>query len=123
FAAKVGLSALDSYGRVIETPRRAAQELIRRLRRELETRFKRAERVTILLSGGPDSRLSSAVLMGLARQGKVTDDIRAVSWGIPESRDRHYASQVARRLGIQWTPIDLRPTDLAANIRLSGLRL
>jgi hypothetical protein len=122
-AAKVGLSALDSYGRVIETPRRAAQELIRRLRRELETSFKRAQRVTILLSGGLDSRLSSAVLMGLARQGKVTDDIRAVSWGIPESRDRHYASQVARRLGIQWTPIDLRPTDLAANIRLSGLRL
>jgi hypothetical protein len=121
--AQVEPSALDSYGRVIETPGRAAQELIRRLRRELEASFKRARRVTLLLSGGLDSRLSSAVLVGLARKGRVTDDIRAVSWGTPESRDRYYASQVARRLGIQWIPIDLRPADLAGNIRLSGLRL
>jgi hypothetical protein len=117
---QVGPTALDGYGRRLMTRHGAAEELLRRLRCELERAFGAAERVTLLLSGGLDSRLASAVLVGLAREGKVTDEIRAVSWGIPESRDRHYAGRVARRLGVGWTPIDLGPADLAGNVGLSA---
>jgi hypothetical protein len=116
-------AALAGYGRQAISERSAAKELVRRLRAELERSFGDAERVTLLLSGGLDSRLAGALLVGLARQGRVTDDIRAVTWGIPESRDRHYAARVAQRLGVTWIPLELGPADLTTNIELAACQL
>jgi hypothetical protein len=102
------------------TKHEAATELLTRLRLELLNAFANAERVTVLLSGGLDSRLASAVLVDLARHGQITDQIRAVTWGISASRDRHYGQQVARHLGVEWVPIELAPPDLEKNIRLAA---
>ena len=111
---------LDRYGRRLIPRRSAAEELLGRLRVELATAFAGAERITVLLSGGLDSRLAGGVLLGLARRGVVTDDIRAVTWGMRTSRDRHYGRQVARHLGIGWIPIELGPGDLLANLDIAA---
>jgi hypothetical protein len=114
---------LAHYGRRVMTRRAAAGELLRCLGDELAGAFAGADRVTVLLSGGLDSRLSAAVLARLAREGRVTDDIRAVTWGIPESRDRGFGHRVARVLGMTWVPIDLGPADLVANVELAAVGL
>ena len=113
-------TALARHGRRVTTTHAAAKDLLHHMRRELEHAFGAAQRITLLLSGGLDSRLASAVLVDLARQGKVTDEVRAVTWGIPESRDRHYGARVARCLGVSWIPIDLGPADLARNIEIAA---
>jgi hypothetical protein len=111
------------YGHRITTQGAAAKELLHRLRREIEHAFAGIDRVTVLLSGGLDSRLSAAVLAGLAREGKVSDDIRAVTWGIPESRDRNFGARVARLLGMSWVPIELSPLNLITNVDVTALEL
>ncbi len=115
--------ALARYGRRMMTRRAAADELLARLRLELAAAFADAERITLLLSGGLDSRLTSAVLVGLARRGQVTDQIRAVTWGIAASRDRYYGQRVAQHLGVEWIPIELGPTDLTKNIEIAAREL
>jgi hypothetical protein len=117
------LTALAGYGRRLMTKHAAATELLARLRLELLEAFADAERVTLLLSGGLDSRLASAVLVALARGGHVTDQIRAVTWGMAGSRDRHYGQRVARHLGVEWIPIELGPSDLERNIRIAAHEL
>jgi hypothetical protein len=114
---------LGRYGRQFLPTRTAAEELLRRLREELANAFAGAERITVLLSGGLDSRLTTGVLLSLSRRGIVTDDIRALTWGIPTSRDRHYGHEVARHLGVDWIPIELGPADLLKNIDIAAHEL
>ena len=117
-----GLDAVlrSTYGRRLTTRRTAARELLCRLRAELERAFACAERVTVLLSGGLDSRVAAAVLADLARAGKVSDDLRAVTWGIPESRDRNFGARVAQLLHMEWEPIDLGPANLLTNVDVAA---
>jgi Asparagine synthase len=116
-------ATLGGYGHRVMTTRAAASELLARLRLELREAFADSERVTLLLSGGLDSRLTSAVLVGLARRGHITNEIRAVTWGMPESRDRHYGRRVAEHLGVPWVPFGLGPQDLEENIRIAAHEL
>ena len=110
------LALLARYGRRVVVPGQAASELLRVIGAELERAFAGVDRVTVLLSGGLDSRLAAMVLAGLARAGKVTDDLRAITWGLPASRDLHFARRVAAALGMTWDAIDLGPSDLVTNI-------
>jgi Asparagine synthase len=114
---------LAGYGRRIMKRRTAADELLDRLRFELAAAFANADRITVLLSGGLDSRLVGGVLAGLARCGTVTDRIRAVTWGMPESRDRFYGARVAEHLGFDWIPIELTAAELAKNIEIAAHEL
>jgi|GEM_PF-1321002 len=104
------------YGRRVVSPRQAASELLSALAAELERAFAGADRVTVLLSGGLDSRLAATVLAKLAREGRVTDNLRAMTWGLPDSRDLHFGQRVAAALGMSWAAIDLGPSDLVTNI-------
>jgi asparagine synthase (glutamine-hydrolysing) len=112
-----------TYGRRLTSPHTAASELLSLFRAELESAFAGAGRVTVLLSGGLDSRLAAAVLAGLSSEGKVTDDVRAITWGLPDSRDRHFGRRVARILGMKWQPIELGPENLVANIETAATEL
>jgi asparagine synthase (glutamine-hydrolysing) len=87
------------HGQRTLTPAAAAATLYELLRVELQSALADAARIRVLLTGGLDSRIAAAVLRVLQREGRVTDDIEAITWGHPTSRDVIYARQIAVWLG------------------------
>jgi asparagine synthase (glutamine-hydrolysing) len=71
----------------------AVEETGRLLRRAVQARTQGEHQVGVYLSGGLDSR----TLLGLASQ--IHPPIVSLTYGVPNSRDVHYATRIARRVG------------------------
>ena len=79
--------------------------------------------IYILLSGGLDSRIIAGVLSQLYEVGDIPTKPIAVTWGLPDSRDVVYASQVAKTLGFEWRNIEIRPETVLDNIEATARTL
>lgn len=72
--------------------------------------------IYVLLSGGLDSRIIAGVLANLYRAGEITTKPKAVTWGLPDSRDVVYARQIAKILDLEWQNIEFGPEVVLENI-------
>jgi hypothetical protein len=120
------LGAIDGRGRLTYQPapphgnRRASEaaiaaELFEALQEEVETYCQGRSLAYLLLSGGMDSRVMAAVVKRLQQTGRITAEVRAVTWGQAASRDVRYAEQLAGELGWPWTHLPLGPDEYWAN--------
>jgi len=71
----------------------AVEETGRLLRQSVQVRTQGEHRVGVYLSGGLDSR----TLLGLASQ--IRPPVVSLTYGVPTSRDVHYAKRIARQVG------------------------
>lgn len=123
---KPWLSSLDPKGDAVEDPvprhgyridsvTAVADELYARLKEEAAAACQGRRDVFLMLSGGLDSRIAAQVLADLWREDRIARP-RCVTWGIDGTRDVVYASEIARRLGLEWIHAPLGPKDLLRNI-------
>ena len=111
------------HGRKWMDPAAAAEELLRRLEDELVSVCKRFSEVTLLLSGGLDSRIVAGVLRRLIDSGRMENKVQAVTWGPSDSRDVALAKETANRLQFSWHHLELGPSQVGTNINMCAARL
>ena len=120
-AGEVELEAIPPHAFYWLDPPEAARLLRDQLFEEVRGICATGRPIYLLLSGGLDSRIIAGVLALAGKQGLWDVSPRAITWGIPECRDVHYAQLVARNLGLPWERIDLGPADLLKNVRQTSL--
>jgi asparagine synthase (glutamine-hydrolysing) len=110
---------IPEHGQRRASPEIIAVELVKALRRELSDVAIGKKKIGILLSGGMDSRIVSAMLKSLQREG-LECEVVAFCWGDPESRDPVYAKKIAEINEWQFEHLTIGPTTLANNIAVSA---
>lgn len=87
---------------------------------EANSYLKGAKSVGILLSGGMDSRVVAGVVRELQISAGLPEQVVAITWGQPDSRDVFYASQIASRFNWEMHNFYLDETYLLDNIEIAG---
>lgn len=92
-----------------------AHALLGILKKEaLEVCFGQKE-VSILLSGGLDSRVVAGVIAQLKQDGLIEARIMSITWGLEGSRDLQYAKAVSEVLGFEWNHIPINEKTVIYN--------
>lgn len=120
---QVILEAIPPHGFITDSDENLAKRLYDLLCNEARTVCEGFNEIYILLSGGLDSRIIAGVLAKLHQQGDISAKPIAVTWGLPDSRDVVYASQMARMLGIEWQHIELGWQTVLQNIDATAYQL
>ena len=110
------LGALPPHDYYWLQPERAAHILHRRLLDEARGVARLNRPITILMSGGLDSRIVAGIFAQLASSGDLRSPLAAVTWGLPSCRDVAYGREVSRTLRIDWTRLNIGPEDLWENV-------
>lgn len=76
--------------------------------------------INIFLSGGMDSRIISAIIHNLQKEGIIDNKIVSYTWGLPESRDIVYAKRIADYCGWEHHTLLLSSEVLKNNIYVSA---
>ncbi len=113
---------VPQHGQTIMPIADVSRRLFELLRMELVAACEGKSTVGILLSGGMDSRIASGVLASLIRDGILDCDVVAITWGVEDARDVHYARRIADSLGWSWCYLPLSPEDLLTNIQFTAAR-
>ena len=93
-----------------------ANRLADLLKNEIVEICRKRHHIGILLSGGMDSRITAGMMYGLARDGKISEKVTAITWGVENSRDVVYSKEIARRYGWQWEHVNMTNENLLENI-------
>lgn len=101
----------------LSTRSRLARQLTDILLRDLAVNLRESPRVSILLSGGLDSRIIYAALSRLSSEGVITPSLRAITWGRPGCADLRVAEKITRQDQIDWVALPLSDENLLENIR------
>ena len=128
------LSELDANGDSQEMPipphgllggsaKAIGKRLMELMCAEAEKACRNRKQVYILLSGGLDSRVVAGVVHHLVKTGKITSEIKAVTWGVENCRDVFYGKCVAERLGFSWFHAELSQSQYFRNIDLCASSL
>ena len=81
------------------------------------------KKIGVLLSGGMDSRMVAGALDYLIKTKKIeVESVTGYTWGISDSRDVIYASEIASRLKWKWKHYIVTTDDLWENIKIAGYR-
>lgn len=83
---------------------------------EVKSFLHNVSEVTLLLSGGLDSRIAAMVLSHLLHKNDIETNVTCVTWGEPNSRDVIYGRATAKCLGFQWIHLDLQAKHLWENV-------
>lgn len=120
---KPELLPIPAHGTLWVDERQAAATLLERLRSEVMAVCAGRRQICILLSGGLDSRIVAGVVSQLQREGRISNDCTAVTWGVRNCRDVVYGEAAAKILEMRWQHIDLTPEHLVANVGLMARSL
>ncbi|WP_228027519.1 asparagine synthase-related protein [Bacillus fonticola] len=94
----------------------AAKVLKLHLKNEMLKYIDKRNTIGILLSGGLDSRIVAGVLRELQLSNEFKGDVVALTWGVTESRDVIYASEICKKYNWEWNHLKLDAEVLEANI-------
>ncbi|PKG82242.1 hypothetical protein CXF85_15235, partial [Colwellia sp. 75C3] len=76
--------------------------------------------IGVLLSGGMDSRVAAGIIRELQVRGEYLGDVVALTWGITETRDVRYASEIAKLFKWEFVHFPLSADLLIDNITLTA---
>jgi hypothetical protein len=98
----------------------AAKLLKKHLKNEMLSYIHKKSTIGILLSGGLDSRIVAGILRELQLSNEFNGDVVALTWGVKESRDVIYASEICKKYNWEWQHLKLDAQVLEANIYTVG---
>ncbi|WP_404413642.1 hypothetical protein LG277_09515 [Vreelandella aquamarina] len=113
---------LPRHGSFRLGPEAIATEMNKKLQAEALEFLKGKTKIGILLSGGMDSRIVAAVVRQLQESGVYTGDVVALTWGLEDTRDVHYAQRIAERFGWKFRHFPLNAEVLKKNILIAADR-
>lgn len=100
-------------------PEQVARRLRKLLEEELLAAVEGRRQVYLMLTGGLDSRIVAGVLKGI--EPDVRAGISCVTWGAPDSRDVHYARQIAGWFGWEFIHVPYPKEAMWENIRRGAI--
>ncbi len=97
-----------------------AEEFGRRLCDEALRVCQDRSEIYLLLSGGLDSRVIAGTVARLVCEGRLNVKPKALTWGLPDSRDVAYGRAAAEILGLEWVHAEIGPEDLLRNVEAAA---
>jgi Asparagine synthase len=99
---------------------KVAKLLKNHLKNEMLKYIDQKSTIGILLSGGLDSRIVAGILRELQLSSDFNGNVVALTWGIAESRDVIYASEICKKFNWEWHHLKLDAEVLKSNIYTVG---
>ncbi|ASK33644.1 hypothetical protein CEK62_04185 [Alcanivorax sp. N3-2A] len=113
--------SLPLHGFARPEPEEFERILREALLKEARTYLDGCDTVGLLLSGGMDSRIVAGVVRQLQLDFGVPKRVIALTWGMENSRDVHYAKDIAKRFSWEFEHFPLGAEILKDNIDFAGL--
>jgi len=117
------LEEIPKHDTLFKGPKEIADNLIIRIRKEIIRACENKKNIYIMLSGGLDSRIIAAITEEAKRSGEIDGKLKAISYGMKNSRDVFYGKCVADVLGIDWIHVELSSLDVLDNINIAAEKL
>jgi hypothetical protein len=117
------LQEIPSHGTTWQSISEIAANLRRLLFHEAIRACRDRSQVYVLLSGGLDSRVIAGIIAELVREGRLSCQPVAVTWGLRDSRDVVYSRMVAEVTGFESVHIELSPDSIRQNIETVATEL
>lgn len=93
---------------------------IEKVEQEIITYIGNAKKIGILLTGGMDSRVVAAIVNKLNNEKRINVTVRALTWGMENSRDIVYAKEIAKKYHWESKSFKLNAEILKQNIQITA---
>lgn len=93
---------------------------IEKVEQEIITYIGTAKKIGILLTGGMDSRVVAAIVNKLNNEKRINVTVRALTWGMENSRDIVYAKEIATKYHWKSKSFKLNAEILKQNIQITA---
>jgi len=93
---------------------------IEKVEQEIITYIGSAKKIGILLTGGMDSRVVAAIVHKLNNEKRINVKVRALTWGMENSRDIVYAKKIAEKYNWEIKSFKLNAEILKQNIQITA---